>query len=58
MALRQYVWSLAYVDAMVLRDFNQDGSMSTGDLGKTGSGLDLRMYPMQDANWSVYRQGE
>ena len=51
--LRQYVWSLAYVDAMVLRDFNSDGNMGTGNQGKAGSGLDQRIYPMQDANWNV-----
>ena len=53
MTLRQYVWSVAYVDAMVLRDFNSDGNMATGNQGKAGSGLDQRIYPMQDANWNV-----
>src|SRR5438552_12956920 len=46
----QYVWSIAYVDAMVLRD--RDVAVG-GDLGKTGSGLDERVYVQQDANYNV-----
>ncbi len=45
----QYVWSIAYVDAMVLRDSNA----TSGDLGKTGSGLGQRLYVQQDANYNV-----
>ncbi len=45
----QYVWGMAYVNELVLRD---DNSVS-GNLGKTGSGLGLRVYALQDANWNV-----
>jgi RHS repeat-associated protein len=43
----QYVWSLAYVDAMVLRDRD---AAAGGNLGKSGSGLEERLYAQQDAN--------
>lgn len=46
----QNVWSLAYVDAMVLRDGD---ATSGGNLGKSGSGLDERLYAVQDANFNV-----
>jgi RHS repeat-associated protein len=49
----QNVWSLAYTDALVLRDIDADLSSSTGNYGKTSSGLELRMYAQQDANWNV-----
>jgi hypothetical protein len=39
----QYVWGLAYVDEMVLRDRDSDGDPTTGDLGISGSGLDGRL---------------
>jgi len=48
-AVRNYVWSLAYIDAMVLRD---DNSVS-GNLGISGSGLGRRLYVQQDGNWNV-----
>jgi len=37
----QYVWSLRYIDAPVLRDRNADGQ--SGSLGKSGSGLEERL---------------
>ena len=46
----QNVWGLGYVDAMVLRDRD---TTTGGDLGKTGSGLDERLYVQQDANYNV-----
>ena len=49
----QYVWSAVYVDAMVLRDVDADGSSGTGDLGKSGSGLEQRLYAQTDANFNV-----
>jgi len=45
----QYVWSLAYVDALVLRDDNS----TSGNLGISGSGLGRRMYVQQDTNWNT-----
>jgi len=48
-AVRQYVWSIAYIDAMVLRDDNS----TSGNLGISGSGLGRRLYVQQDANWNV-----
>src|SRR5262245_34041006 len=41
----QYVWSPVYVDAMILRDRDADGS--------GGNGLEERLYAIQDANWNV-----
>ena len=49
----QYVWSAAYVNAMVLRDADADDNSSTGSLGTTGSGLELRLYVQTDANYNV-----
>jgi RHS repeat-associated protein len=51
--LSQNVWGLAYVNELVLRDRDADGSSSTGNLGISGSGLDERLYALQDANWNV-----
>jgi RHS repeat-associated protein len=45
----QYVWSLSYIDDLVLRDDNS----TSGSLGKTGSGLGRRIYAEQDANHNV-----
>jgi RHS repeat-associated protein len=42
-AVAQYAWSLAYVDALVLRDRDTDANGS----------LDERLWPQQDANWNV-----
>jgi RHS repeat-associated protein len=39
----QYIWSLAYVDGLVLRDRDTDANGS----------LDERLWPLQDANWNV-----
>ena len=52
-ANRQDVWGFRYTDDLVLRDRDADGSSGTGDLGMTGSGLDERLYAMQDPNWNV-----
>jgi RHS repeat-associated protein len=49
----QYVWSAAYVDAVVERDRDGDNDSSTGNYGKSGSGLEQRMYALQDANWNT-----
>jgi RHS repeat-associated protein len=49
----QNVWSLAYTDALVLRDTDADLSTASGSYGKTSSGLEVRQYVMQDANWNV-----
>ena len=49
---RQYVWGLRYVDDLLSRDRNTDGA-STGDYGKTGSGLDECLMVLQDANYNV-----
>ena len=46
----QNVWGLRYVDDLVLRDRATGG---IGDLGINGSGLDERLYALQDANWNV-----
>ena len=42
-AERQFVWGTRYVDELVLRDRDADG---TGTLGE-------RLYALQDANWNV-----
>jgi uncharacterized delta-60 repeat protein/RHS repeat-associated protein len=49
----QYVWGIAYVNELVLRDSDADGSSSTGNLGISGSGLEQRVYALQDANYNV-----
>ena len=46
----QYVWGLRNVNDLVLRDSNNG---SGGNLGISGSGLGLRLYALQDANWNV-----
>jgi len=46
----QYVWVPFYVNQIVLRD---SSPTSVGELGVTGSGLSLRVYFQQDANWNV-----
>jgi RHS repeat-associated protein len=48
----QFVWGLGYVNELILRDRNADGA-STGGLGKTGSGLEERIYSQYDANYNV-----
>ena len=49
----QYVWSPRYIDAPILRDRETDDNPETGDLGKTDSGLDERLYYLTDANMNV-----
>ena len=46
----QYVWGLRSVNDLVLRDSDNGGG---GNLGISGSGLGLRLYALQDANWNV-----
>ena len=46
----QYVWGLRNVNDLVLRD---SATASGGNLGISGSGLGLRLYALQDANWNV-----
>jgi len=46
----QYVWGPFYVNQIILRDSNLT---SVGELGVTGSGLSLRVFLQQDANWNV-----
>ena len=45
----QYVWSARYIDSPVLRDRDADSDTETGDLGKSGSGLEERLYYQTDA---------
>ena len=52
-ANRQYLYGLRYVDDLLLRDRDADGSSGTGNLGLSGSGLEERLYCLQDANWNV-----
>ena len=40
----QYVWDLRHIDAPVLRDRDSDADAQTGGLGKSGSGLDERLF--------------
>ncbi len=49
----QYVWSVGFVDDMLLRDRNVDMAMVTGSYGKTGSGLEERLYALKDANYNT-----
>jgi len=49
-ATAQYVWGPFYINQLILRD---SGSSSDGELGITGSGLGLRLYVQQDADWNV-----
>jgi RHS repeat-associated protein len=50
---RQFVWGRRYLDDLILRDRDADGLSATGNLGITGSGLEERLYCVQDANWNV-----
>jgi len=50
LADRQYAWGLRYVDELVLRDRD---ATAGGNLGVTSSGLDERLYCIQDANFNV-----
>ncbi len=49
----QYVWSVGFVDDMLLRDRNVDLTMNTGSYGKTGSGLEERVYALNDLNYNT-----
>jgi hypothetical protein len=49
----QYIWSPRYVNAPILRDRDADDDPDTGDLGKTDSGLEERLYYLTDANMNV-----
>jgi len=49
----QYVWDVRYIDAAVLRDFDGDYDPQTGDLGVEDSGLEERLYYLNDANMNV-----
>jgi RHS repeat-associated protein len=46
----QNMWSPVYVNALILRDSDTTGG---GNLGKSGSGLDERVYVQHDANFNV-----
>ncbi len=50
---RQYVWGLRYIDDLILRDRDADDDSETGDLGIADSGLEERLYAIQDPNWNV-----
>ena len=49
----QYVWGLRYDDDLILRDRNADADAGTGNLGISNSGLEERLYCLQDANWNA-----
>jgi RHS repeat-associated protein len=46
----QHIWSPVYVDGLILRD--RDANGTPGD-GPHGSNLEERVYVQQDANWNV-----
>ena len=46
----QYVWSPRYIDSPILRDRDDAAG---GNLGKSGSGLDERLYYLTDAQMNV-----
>jgi RHS repeat-associated protein len=48
----QYVWGLRGPSDLVLRD--RVATTSGGDLGVNGSGLNERLYALQDDNWNVF----
>ena len=52
-AERQNVWGARDVKDLVLRDRDADLDPETGDLGRVDSGLEERLYALQDANWNV-----
>jgi RHS repeat-associated protein len=53
LADRQFVWGLRYIDDVVVRDRDADGLVATGNLGIIGSGLEERLYSLQDSNWNT-----
>ena len=54
---RQNVWGLRYIDDLVIRDRDADSNSGTGNYGKSGSGLEERLYGLQDPNWNVVTVG-
>ncbi len=52
-AYEQFAYSRGYIDGVILRDRDADGSAGTGSLGKASSGLDERLYVQQDAQFNV-----
>jgi len=50
---RQMVWSPRYIDALILRDRDADANPQTGELGKSASGLEERVFYLADANYNV-----
>ena len=50
---RQFVWGLRYADDLVLRDRNADADSGTGSFGVGNSGLEERIYTLQDPNGNV-----
>ena len=53
LADRQFVWGQLYIDDLILRDRQTDDNISTGNLGITGSGMDERLYALQDSYFNV-----
>jgi len=49
----QNVWSLRYIDSLILRDANADNNPGTGHLGLADSGLEQRLFYLSDANYNV-----
>ena len=49
----QFVYGLAYVNDVILRDRNADGNVSTGNLGITGTGMEEREYEQHDKQFSA-----
>jgi RHS repeat-associated protein len=47
-AEEQFVWSVAYIDGLILRDRNADLNNATGN-----GGLEERVYALQDALWNT-----
>ena len=50
---QQTIHSPRYIDAPILRDRDADANSGTGNLGKTSSGLEERLYYLTDANMNV-----
>lgn len=50
---RQFVWGPRYVDELIVRDRDADASSGTGNFGKTSSGLEERLYSINDALFNV-----
>jgi len=56
-ACYQFVWCARYIDALLIRDEDDDLAYETdyggGDLGMEGSGLETRQFYLQDAGYST-----